>query len=176
MDPIITLAAAFFIGGLFLRAGWHKLANPYYYGGILGNYVLLPTVYGRPLAFLLGALEIGVGLAMLMPITRMYGGKVATAMLLIYLLAMAANLLRGRKAMDCGCSGPLHRQALSVSHLVRNLLLACLAWIGASTPAGRSLIGMDWILVIAAPTAGMLFYLIVDQLLVNRHLLSGLRR
>ena len=133
MDPVIDVALRGGLALLFLVAALHKTRDLGSFHATLANYRLLPPRATGAAALVVVAL-----------------GAVAEAMLLAaYTGAIAVNLARGRRDIDCGCAGPARRQPLRPWLLVRNAVLigaalACLApervrpivWVDALTVAG----------------------------------------
>jgi drug/metabolite transporter (DMT)-like permease len=60
-------------------------------------------------------------------VRRRIGACAAAAQLILFAVAIAINLRRGRTSIDCGCFGSRLRQGLSVWMVARNLVLALLA-------------------------------------------------
>jgi len=87
--------------GMPARAAW--------YGG-----VALPSI------------ELGVGLALLFPLTARWGAVGALALLLVFADGVARVMARG-EAPDCHCFGQIHSEPAGRSTLIRNLVLAVLA-------------------------------------------------
>lgn len=55
----------------------------------------------------------------------------AFGLVLLFSIAVVANLLRGRNDLDCGCAGPQARTKISWSGVVRNLGIAQLCLLSA---------------------------------------------
>lgn len=100
----------------------------------------------------------------------------APVLILGYACAMAVNLRRGRRSIDCGCGGvPM---PLSKSLVVRNLVLGFgLIWallILSSShlwPSASILVGGSALLLVLSSSLVLCFvYLVVNQLLANRAL------
>ena len=73
-----------------------------------------------------------------LPATRHFGAALAIALLVMFALAMAINLVRGRTEIDCGCFKSGLRQTVSGWLVGRNLLLAAgtvLLWLPATERA-----------------------------------------
>ncbi|MEQ8515259.1 MAG: MauE/DoxX family redox-associated membrane protein, partial [Chromatocurvus sp.] len=102
MPQLVTLGVVGFLAWLFASAGLHKLRTPRVYAGLLARYLpVLPAI--APLAICLGALEILVAVALLLPASRSLATLAAICLLLAYACGMAWQLLRGRADMRCGC-------------------------------------------------------------------------
>jgi hypothetical protein len=76
-------------------------------------------------------------------------------LLLIFAAAMAVNIRRGRRHIDCGCGHAGLRQQLGWSMVVRNLLMAAALGLRLATPGDAT--PVDFAL---AAAAGGVFYLL----------------
>ena len=103
---------------LFLAAAWHKLRDPRAFQAVLERYELVPAAIVRPVAW--GVIATEIYLALRVPFSWR-ANLAAAALLLVYGLAIATNLLRGRTDLDCGCTGPAARTPVSAA-LVGKLL------------------------------------------------------
>jgi hypothetical protein len=84
--------------------------------------------------------------------------------LLLYGFAIAVNLARGRRDIDCGCGGLMERQALSEALVLRNALLAGAALASALPVAPRVFGGLDALTVFGAVTSASLLYAAANRL------------
>lgn len=174
-DPVIHQAAALVPAYVFILAGLHKCRAPREFALTLENYRVLPGWLNRQCVYLIPVAEIMTGVALALPPTARPAAWSATILLGAYTAAIGVNLRRGRRDMDCGCSGPRQKQTLDEWMLVRNGLLLLLAFIAACQAQPRPLLWLDWTVVFLAAAAGSLCYNIVNQLLANRDLLKNLQ-
>ncbi len=106
----------------------------------------LPAALATPLGVLLPLAELAVAAALIPTATAWWGAIGALALLLLFILGIAANLARGRKP-DCHCFGQLHSAPAGWKTLLRNGVLAAVAgfvvWQGkeGSGPSAVSWIG-----------------------------------
>lgn len=143
MDPVFVIIVALSLAILWLTACWHKLAAFDAFAATLSDYRILPRSFVTGAAGLIVAAELIFGASLLVPATR-DAGLVASALLLsVYAVAMAVNLLRGRRHIDCGCMGPAARQSLSYWLVLRNLVLAAVALVSSGTLVPRPLVWLD---------------------------------
>ena len=115
----LALAAIFTVAGatkLTDRAGTRKAVREF--GA--------PTFLVPVLSLALPVCELGVGLSLLFPATRVAAAAGALGLLVLFSVAIAVSLARG-KAPDCHCFGQLHSAPTSWKTLIRNGLLAVLA-------------------------------------------------
>jgi hypothetical protein len=175
LDPVVAEILALGLALLFLGASLHKLRDPRSFRAALAGYELVPRRLLGPVAFALVLAEALAGAGALLPGLRRLALGLVLALLAAYTLAIAANLARGRRGIDCGCAGPAARQPLSLGLVLRNLALALAAAAGLAPVAGRELVWLDWgtIALGAAAAAGL--YLACERLLANHALLRGLR-
>lgn len=190
MDTLPIVCFSLLFGLLFAAAGLHKARHRTQFAGILRDYRLLPAALTPLLSPALAMVELLLATLWLTSLawpTLRAGVALCSALLLaVYGLAMAVNLLRGRRHIDCGCgfrtaavggradSGA--RQLLSGWLLLRNLLLIVLALGIASGSAPRALTALDWFSLLLAVTGFLLLYGAAHQLLANRDIILSWRR
>ena len=175
-DPAINLIAALILSYVFVLAGLHKCRAATEFAATLANYKILPDGLNRQAVYLIPVVEIMTGVALLIPFTARMAALSAGMLLCVYIGAIAINLLRGRRNIDCGCGGPAQKQTISEWMIVRNGMLLCLAVIAGSQVDARTLLWFDWLIIVPATVMGCLFYNIINQLLVNKDLLKSLTR
>nr|WP_245405868.1 MauE/DoxX family redox-associated membrane protein [Sphingobium sp. Sx8-8] len=110
-------------GLIFLTAGFQKVRHRHVLPGVIANYRILPESLVGPAAIALPAVESLLGALLLMGLTPL-PVIVGAALLSLFAMAMAFNLLRGRREISCGCGRPDLIQRLRWSSVIRNLLLA----------------------------------------------------
>ena len=176
IDPVVAVALSLVLAGVIASAGLHKLRAPLHYGAVVDAYRLLPQGAGRVAAVAIGALELLAGLAILLPAAHRSGLLVAAALFALYFAAIAINLGRGRRDIDCGCGAPAQRQGLSAALLARNaVLIAAALGLAFAQPASRALGWFDAVVVLGAAIALALIYLSFGLLLSNKELLAQLK-
>jgi hypothetical protein len=171
IDPLFTLAAQWALGLLLLGAAWHKLRGWQVFPAIVDDYRLLPGFLIRPAAMLLVPLEALLGSAWLLAPYQLLLSGLTAALLGLYAAAIAINLLRGRRHIDCGCSFGLSQAAaaeLSWWLVLRNGALAALAFLPALPQSGRELGVLDGFGLAAALLLAVLLLLALGQLQANR--------
>lgn len=115
------------LGSIFLSSALPKLRHPRIFASIIQAYYLLPKTWLRPLAHTLPWLELVLGLMLLLGWQTRFAALASGTLLLLFLIAMSINLARGRKDLDCGCSGKKHAQKIGWKTIVRNVGLILLA-------------------------------------------------
>lgn len=124
IDPVFAWVARLGLCLLFGAASIHKLRDLPRFTATLRGYRLLPDEGAAPAARLLVGMEVALVPTLLTPAADPAGPLAALLLLTVYTAAIAVNLARGRRDIDCGCLGPAHRQPLSVWLLVRNAVVA----------------------------------------------------
>jgi peroxiredoxin/uncharacterized membrane protein YphA (DoxX/SURF4 family) len=130
------LAARLLLAAVFLLAGVTKLFDHAGSRKALRDFGL-PEVLTSPAAVLLPLCELAVFALLLSADLAWQAAWTALGLLVIFLLAMAVALVRGRKP-DCHCFGQLHAEPVGWATFIRNIVLAgCAAGVIAAGP-GRS--------------------------------------
>ncbi|NWN91159.1 methylamine utilization protein MauE [Marinobacter adhaerens] len=174
IDPIISTSAALALSVIFASAASHKLRHPHWFRRQVHEYELIPGRLVPAAARALPATELLIAAGLLWSTSRPYAGVMALLLVSLYGVAIAINLARGRKDIDCGCSGPAMRQPLQPALLARNLALAIVA-LGALLPLVDRPLGLhDSFIMIAAGTVLVLLYTATDLWISNRPLLLKL--
>ncbi|MCP8466422.1 methylamine utilization protein MauE [Pseudomonas sp. ZM23] len=166
-DPILIIASAVAVGVLLASAASHKLRAPMRFARQVEDYGLLPAGLVGPVARTLPVVEGAVAFALLVPASRHVAALAATALILLYAGAIGINLWRGRRDMDCGCSGPGQMQPLRPVLLLRNAIIAALALIAACAPQAREMGVFDAFVILAASAVALFLYAAADGLLAN---------
>jgi uncharacterized membrane protein len=134
--PQLTLVLA--LAALFLTAALHKLLSREQWPAVVRQYRLLPEPLAGPVALVLPFTEALAAVALLWPRTRAAAAVAVAALLLVYAVALAINLRRGRRSIDCGCFGAQRRHGIAPWMVARNLLLAALALVLLLPANGRA--------------------------------------
>ncbi len=170
VDPFYALAARWLLAAVFAVALAHKLSSVTTFEAIVRDYRLLPGSAVPAAARLVVALEILVVAGLATGFKLAWAAALALLLLTAYAGAMAMNLARGRRDIDCGCFGPAaggSRHYLSGWLLLRNLVLATLALLLFLPVGGRELGALDVTGIAAAAAAGFILYAAADQLMAN---------
>ncbi len=125
-DPAVQLALRVALATMFAGAAAHKAAAPRAFAATLRNYRLLPDPLCGAAAFALLTTEISLAAALLVA-PGSAAPLAAVVLLALYSGAVAVNLARRRRDLDCGCLGPRHRQPISGWLLARNGVAAAAA-------------------------------------------------
>ena len=169
MTLFCTVAMLFF-SYLFVDAGYRKLSEFRFLQKTITEYRVLPTSWSGPLARVLPITELGAGVGLLIPILHSEAAIAICGALLAYTVAIAVNIARGRRDLDCGCAGPGAEQVISGALLVRNAVLFLLALALASIPVSQRvpLDTPEICLALAAALLCALVYQVINQLVANQ--------
>jgi hypothetical protein len=166
MDPAVDLAVRGGLATLWVAAAAHKAVDLDRFRATLAAYAVLPAPLVGPATVLVPGVELATAACL---VAARAAGLVATAALLFaYAGALAVNLVRGRRDLDCGCLGTAGRERISWALVARNLVLAGVAAASAGPPAARAWTWVDGLTVGGAVATGAALYLASDGLLANR--------
>lgn len=175
LDPVLGLALRVALALLLLGSARHKLRDFARFRSAVSNYRILPERCVPAAAALLAAAEVGVGISLPASGLGAAAALAAAGLLALYSAAIAVNLARGRREIDCGCAGPGARRPLSSALLLRNAVLILSAALCALPVSGRALVWIDAFTVAAAVAALALLYGAIDASLATAPRLRALR-
>lgn len=165
MDPLLTLIIRLGLSILFATAAVSKLRHRRDFYAAMLAYQLLPPRWAMSLADILPWAEAAIATGLILDVNGAL--PAAASLLFTYALAMAVNLARGRRDLDCGCGGA--PQPLNVWLVGRNLLLAGAALAGSLSPAGsRTWEPVDALIVASAVSVLTLIYVSSHRILAQR--------
>ena len=141
VDPVVAWVARLALASAFAGAALHKWRDLGAFAGAITAHRLVPNSAVHVLARSFAAAETAIVAALLVPASAAFAGGGAAALLALYSGAIAINLARGRRDIDCGCS--TRPQPLSAGLLARNALLAAAALPAALPAAPRALVWVD---------------------------------
>ena len=165
VDPIVAWVARLALCAVFASAALHKWRDLPAFSAALGAHRLVPAALVPAAARAFAAAETAVAVGLLVPATAAIAAGAAVALLALYSGAIAINLARGRREIDCGCS--VRPQPLSPGLLVRNAALAAAALPAVLPATSRTLVWID-ALSAAAGVAALTFVWIAAQSLAFR--------
>lgn len=174
IDPSFALAARFLGTLVFATAVRGKVVHRHELPGVVANYQLLPARLAAAAAWTIVGLECLVVVSLVSGVGLAAGAALAIALLGAFALAMAINLRRGRRQIDCGCFQSGLRQQLSGTLVARNLVLAALltpliAGTGSATP-------LQWLDGLGAGLAAYILLQVLAELDSLRYSSAELRR
>ena len=119
----IASALSVLVAATFVVAAATKLRSLDGFRSELADYQLLPSWSTMPIAVVIPCVEVAAAIFALLPATRPVGALGLFVLLMIFCVAIAVNLHRGRREISCACFGAKSR-TLSWVLLFRNGLLA----------------------------------------------------
>jgi hypothetical protein len=162
---VAVWTARLVLAAVFAMAAFAKVRSLDEFVGVVHNYRVLPEFLVRPVAYALPPLEAAIALALLLEPTRTAGAVGAAALLVVFALAMAFNLARGRVEIDCGCFAATLKQRISWALVSRNVALITLAALAIpAMPVARVLTWLDAVTIVAASSSAVLLYVAFTQL------------
>lgn len=123
-QPVLLLTLRVFLALLFASAALSKLGAGDEFYGVVRNFRILPDPASRVVAVVLPIAELAVAAGLLIGPTAVPAAFGAACLLLVFGLALAVNVVRGRRWIDCGCFRNGLKQTVSWSLVARNLVLA----------------------------------------------------
>ena len=150
MDPVVVWILRLSLALLLGAAALHKLRDPSAFTRTLRDYRILPAVLAPSAVPAVVAVEALLAAMLLLPFTATAAGLSTAGLLGLYSAAIATNLARGRRFIDCGCLGPGARQPLSGWLLVRNGVLMLAGALLALPVGARPLTWVDGVSIAGA--------------------------
>lgn len=164
---VLLNATAWALACILFAAGAAKLTSPRVTAARIDAYALLGKGAGRMLALPLGGVEIAAGAALALPSSRVPGAVLAAALLAIYSAAIAINLRRGNRDIDCGCGPGTRELPLSGALFARNAVLIGVALVNAGAEPAIPGTAGEWLRVGLVGAAALLTYAVVNGLLAS---------
>lgn len=164
IDPTVSLIIRAALSLLFGSAAAHKLRDVASFRIAVERYELLPPLWAVPVGAALIAAEVAIAVGLWLPRVAPVAAVAAAALLALYAVAIAVNLRRGRRDLDCGCGGPAGRRPISGWLVVRNGVVAAAAVAGALPVTARALTWVDWVTVASGVVTVALLYVAGDGL------------
>jgi uncharacterized membrane protein YphA (DoxX/SURF4 family) len=131
----LALAIRVLLALVFLTAALGKIRHRLAFQGVVANYRLMPAIAVPAFALVLPLVEAAVAGALLF--APPYWPEASAAILLmLFAAAMAINIWRGRRHIDCGCFQSALKQTLSWTLVARNAGLALLLAVPLAVPEG----------------------------------------
>jgi hypothetical protein len=161
MDPAISATSALFVGGLFLLAAGHKLADFDRFQVTVRAYRLVADDMAGFLAGLAVLAEFVVaGMTLSIGASWQQAGLLgAIGLLALYAGIILLNIARGNVAIDCGCLGfTAKAPRLTPALALRNLLLVAIAALALLPVSTRPLTWLDFIAVAGSLASLALLY------------------
>jgi hypothetical protein len=165
IDPALGYLVILDIAGLLGWSALQKLRARHEFFEILTAYRVLREGCVPAAVYVLPSAELLIALALLIPVSRRAACVAAAGLLLIYGCAIAINLARGRRDLDCGCGLASGRRTIAGWMLMRNATMTCAAVTVALPWIPRTLALLDVMTIVAGASAAALLYASIDALL-----------
>ena len=159
---LIAAASAIALSWLMAAAGVAKLRHLQDHARALDAYALLPAGAGRWLVPVLGIAELAAAAAIWPRGTRVAAVVLMLALLVLYSAAIAINLVRGRRDIECGCGGAATHVPLSGWLFARNAALMAAALAVYAVPHALALAAASWRAALAALAVATLLVLLYN--------------
>jgi uncharacterized membrane protein YphA (DoxX/SURF4 family) len=98
----LALAARLYLGGLFVAASLHKIADPASFGLDIATYQLLPLALVNPMAIALPWIELVTGVVLVVGLRARAAALLVVGMMAMFIVALAWALAKDL-TMRCGC-------------------------------------------------------------------------
>ncbi|WP_046862884.1 MauE/DoxX family redox-associated membrane protein [Microvirga massiliensis] len=158
-EPLVAIFARSFLAFLFAAAAVSKLRQREEFFGVVRNFRMMPEALARPVAAILPWVELAVAAGLAVGITAPYAAFTAGGLLVLFGIAIGVNVLRGRRAIDCGCFRMGMKQSLSWMLVGRNAVLASAAfWLAYTLPLVRPANIAELAIGIIAASFALLLY------------------
>jgi hypothetical protein len=175
IDPAIIAIGSLAGAAIFGASAAMKFAAADDFLAAVENYRVIPRWAAKPAARMIPPMEAAGAAALLWPESREAGAALLIALLAAFSAAIAINLARGRREIDCGCFGPLLRQRISGWLLARNLALAMMLALALAAPDGRPLGALDYATIAGAAASTALLYAAANYILASAPATAALR-
>ena len=119
MDASLGLLIRFTLGTMFLAAGASKLSDLGEFADAIKLYRIIPGATAGAAARMVSVTEVVLGTVLIAGAGIPYASLLGSILLVMFALAMAINLIRGR-LIPCGCKR--ESEPIQIKHIVRNAL------------------------------------------------------
>lgn len=168
-DPVWLGISAVMPAGILAVTAMSKLLGRQPFREAVADYQLLPTVLVAPVADVIPYVELAVAVGLLFSPLRRSAALAALGLVGLFTLAIAVNLHRGRRHLDCGCHFGRAGTPISGILLVRNaFLMLCIVPCALAAAQPREPSWIDGVTVFCGSVIGVLAYGMVGELLKLR--------
>ncbi|MDN8002206.1 MauE/DoxX family redox-associated membrane protein [Burkholderia multivorans] len=189
IDPVLATSAQAGAAAVVLLGAIAKLRAPVAFRDAVAGYRLLPDALVAPAALAIPLVEALGAAALLFRDTRTAAAIGLIALLIAFAAALAANILRGRTDIDCGCTGLAGVRAVPGAaasgaaaprrigwlHVARVLLIVALIATALLAPDTRAVVWFDYLTLFFSVPLNVCALLTVDVLLANVPRLTATR-
>ena len=129
--PRVVLVCRVVIGLVFLAAAMTKIGDAGGFARQIHHYRLVPFGLENLLAITLPWIELVLALAILTGVRPRAGSVVATGLMGLFVVVVAAAVARGLD-IECGCFGTADASRVGAAKLIENVGLLALALVGSA--------------------------------------------
>lgn len=135
---LLTIAHVCAIGvaAYFVYAAYGKIKDPRQFAVDIGNFRMVPLAFQNLMALLMPWWEVGAAVALVIPRTRRAGTILVSALLLVFIVAVAYAAFYKGLDINCGCTGK-NSSRVGWLTILRNLGLLAGALASVYLPALR---------------------------------------
>jgi hypothetical protein len=173
LDPALGVALRGALALLLGSAAAHKLRDRARFARVVAEYGLLPEPITGGVALALAGLELALAAGLAVPAVAGRAALAAAALFALYGAAIAINLARGRREIDCGCGASGSEQPLSPRLVARNALLVAAALAAALPSGARPWVWIDAVTVTGGIAWLAALYAAAERLPARARALSG---
>ena len=122
--PVVLWGSRWLLGAVFLVAAWYKITDLVEFGRSISYYDMVPMGLIPLFATVLAGVEVSTGIALVTGLWRKGSSLIVSAMLVMFIIAIAAAYFRGL-SIDCGCfTGDMSPEKASDirAHMVERLV------------------------------------------------------
>jgi uncharacterized membrane protein YphA (DoxX/SURF4 family) len=134
INPYVLLFFRILIAALLMAAGVSKLTNLHAFVQVVRDFRLLPENMAGAVGLMIPIVEVVLFLLLILNLHQPWSVISAASLFMLFGLAVAVNILRGRSNIPCGCFGRTRNQRLTWSLVLRNVVLASLTFSVAVAP------------------------------------------
>jgi hypothetical protein len=168
IDPVLRWSIALGFSLLLSLSALHKFRTRPAFAASVAGYAILPLRSVAAVSVVIPVVELGLAFGLLWPAFQATALIGTAGLLALYAGALAFNLARGRRDIDCGCGGPMGARRIGVRLVVRNLFLVALSLVAAAPASTRVLSLMDLVTVVAVCAFSAVLYASLETLAANR--------
>jgi hypothetical protein len=165
IDPVVSHLLALCGALLFGAAAFAKARSFAMFCAILGEYRVLPSRVTAAAGAAICCLEFAVALGLLWSGTRSSAATLGAVLLIAYAAAIAVNLIRGRRDLDCGCG--YRPTAIGEWMIIRNVVLAAVLTLLQIPLSSRALGLTDYATIAGGLIGAALLFLSAEALLAR---------
>ena len=165
MDPVLSWTFSADAAAIFALSATLKLRDLDLFEAAVRDYWILPSWAVKPFSRCAPVMELAAAAGIAFPWSRGWAGAVLVGLLCVFSAAIAINLLRGRRELECGCCGAAMRQHLSGLLLWRNGGLALLVGLAMGPVNARPVGALDLFIIMAGGASLMLLYASANYLI-----------